>query len=1166
LFLFFWIALMGVLVVQALGAQESFPRGEVVLLATNGAVEVLRDGARRWDFATPLSGKSILYPGDQLRIGRGSDATVRLADQTIARLGPETHLRVLDPLPREASLGVLFGRLFFLHRDQPGRVRVSTATVTAAIEGTEFSLEVAEADGTTWLDLFDGKVTMTNAAGELTLTSGHAGLTRPGLAPVATAMIAAVNIIQWNLYYPAVLNLDELPLRNDTRALLKQSLLAYQRGNLPGAAAHYPEGRAPISAEEKVYLAAVRLGAGQTDEALDLLDSLPSNDTNQTTRLASALRLLVAAAKFLNRPSTPNLQPATSTEWLAESYYQQSRFDLEAARDAVRKAVSTAPEFGFALARLAELEFSFGRIAPAHVILDRSLALSPENPQAVALQGFLLAARNQVAPAIAAFDRAIALDSGLANAWLGRGLCRIRQGKIEEGREDLLVAAATEPQRAILRSYLGKALIITYEHPLARHELELAKQFDKNDPTAWLYSALLNQLDNRINRAVSDLERSQALNDNRAVYRSRELLDQDRAVRGVNLANIYHDATLTTVAYREAVRAVHEDYANFSAHLFLANSFNRLRDPRQFNLRYESPWLSEYLVANLLAPVGGGTLSQLVSTEEYSRLFERDRLGLVSTTEYLSNGDWLQAAAQYGRAGNFAYALEEVYRSQNGYWPNGDSERLTVSAQSKVQISPKDDIFLQAIYYDAEGGDLAQHHSVDEVNRSVRFEETQEPLLIAGYHRAWTPFSHTLLMAARLHDSLSFTNSVQSMIDLDLDRVVPGSVGRFPLPLHYESELEIYTAELQHIWQWRNYVTIVGARYQTGEFDTTNAMPEIRPSFLAIPATAKRVEADLERVTMYAYQHWEPLSPLRLIGGLSYDRLTFPENFRNPPISSGDESTSRLSPKAGLIWSLATNTTVRGAYTRSLGGVSIDQSFQLEPAQVAGFAQTFRSLLPESVAGSAAASRHETFGLALDQKLPTGTYLGVAGEWLESKGTRQVGAFRYPFSAPFPAVPSITPEELHFRERTLHVSANQLLGEQWAVGLAYRVSKADLSDEFTEVPSGTEEIEGFVRREHLEATLHQIHWQAAWSSPIGLFATFDSVFSSQDNSGYSPRLLDDHFWQFNIFAGYRFPRRKAELSIGLLNITDQDYRLNPLNLTPELPRERTLAVRFRMAF
>src|SRR6184192_1097871 len=97
------------------------------------------------------------------------------------------------------------------------------------------------------------------------------------------------------------------------------------------------------------------------------------------------------------------------------------------------------------------------------------------------------------------------------------------------------------------------------------------------------------------------------------VFRSKLLLDQDRAVRGANLAAIYRDAGMTEVSVREATRAVNSDYANYSAHLFLANSYDALRDPKQINLRYETPWLSELLMANLLSPVGGGSLSQYVS-------------------------------------------------------------------------------------------------------------------------------------------------------------------------------------------------------------------------------------------------------------------------------------------------------------------------------------------------------------------------------------------------------------------------------------------------------------------------------------------------------------------------------------------------------------------------
>jgi outer membrane receptor protein involved in Fe transport len=49
-------------------------------------------------------------------------------------------------------------------------------------------------------------------------------------------------------------------------------------------------------------------------------------------------------------------------------------------------------------------------------------------------------------------------------------------------------------------------------------------------------------------------------------------------------------------------------------------------------------------------------------------------------------------------------------------------------------------------------------------------------------------------------------------------------------------------------------------------------------------------------------------------------------------------------------------------------------------------------------------------------------------------------------------------------------------------------------------------------------------------------------------------------------AGYRFARRRVEVRLALLNITDQDYRLNPLNLTTELPRDRTLAASVRFSF
>jgi outer membrane receptor protein involved in Fe transport len=52
----------------------------------------------------------------------------------------------------------------------------------------------------------------------------------------------------------------------------------------------------------------------------------------------------------------------------------------------------------------------------------------------------------------------------------------------------------------------------------------------------------------------------------------------------------------------------------------------------------------------------------------------------------------------------------------------------------------------------------------------------------------------------------------------------------------------------------------------------------------------------------------------------------------------------------------------------------------------------------------------------------------------------------------------------------------------------------------------------------------------------------------------------------NAFAGYRFLHRKGQVTLGILNITDQNYSLNPLNLYNELPRSRTLLVSVQLNF
>ena len=1141
---------------------------EIRMVELQGTVEFAPATTATW---TPAQTNQILHPFDRLRTGANSRMALLWSDRSVVSFGALTEIEVSPPDSADAQCGLhlLQGIVSFFHRDEPGRIRVITRGAVAGVEGTEFVLAANETAGTT-LSVIDGKVRFGNEQATLILTNGQQAMVELGKAPVRTAGFIANNVLQWCFYYPAVIYPADLPFTPDEQKSLGESLDAYRSGDLLAALAKYPAGQPPGSDAGRVYYAGLLLGVGQVEPAEAVLASLSAADvSSHPQRVARALRRLIAAVK--RQPDPAAVPPQLATEFLADSYYEQSRaipgISLPAALDSARLAVANSPQFGFGWERVAELEFSFGHTPRALEALDKSLALAPRNAQALALKGFLIAAQNRPGDAIIWFDQALAADSALGNAWLGRGLCRIRRGDIKDGREDLLVAAALEPQRAELRNYLGKAYATTGDYPHAAREYKLAEGLDPRDPTPWLYSALMNQENNRINDAIRDLEKSQALNDNRSVYRSQLLLDQDQAVRSANLAAMYQDDGMEDQAVREASRAVSYDYANYSAHLFLANSYSELSDPNGINLRYETPAESEYLLANLLSPVSAGTMSPTISQQEYAPLFQRDRLGVVSDTEYLSRGAWTQAGAQFGTYENFGYDVEGLYRSDPGQQVNNDIEQWQWSVALKYQFTPQDTVYLQVKQYQENGGDLQQYYNPTNANQGYHASEEQNPIVGLGYHHDWSPGVHTLFFAARLEDSITVTNPAAPTL---LAFVPAGTVTSLPaltMQQHLQDDLTIYSGELQQIWQTPEHNTILGTRFQYGNFDIDNVQdsPSSFPFFFPPNAIQQDFSPLFRRISAYGYHQWQILDPLQLIGGVAYDRLTYPENFQTIPVSGGTKTEHQISPKAGFIWTPLDNSTIRFAYTRSLGGASLDQSYQLEPSQVAGFIQSYRSIIPESVVGPVPGASFETYGFSLEQKFSTGTYLGVAGELLNSDVQQTVGAFNYtPSQSPL-ATPSGLQEDLNYEEQSLLITANQLVGKNWSLGARYRISEAVLNENFTGVPSalGGNSIQPVQRQ---EAILNQIDLLAVYNHPCGFFAQPEAHWYSQHNSGYDPAEPVGDFWQLNAFVGYRSPGRKAQVTLGLLNITDQNYSLNPLNLYPDLPRSRTLALRLQINF
>ena len=1178
------------------------------------SVENKVEAAKATGVWLPAQAEQRLAIQDRIRTLRKSRATVQLTGLYNMRMEQLTTVEIspslLDDSKPRLDLGS--GALFIFSREQSGEIDIKTPAANGALRGTQLFVQV-DASGKALYQVLEGRVEVSNPQGRVEIVAGEAAEAAVGAAPRRTAVLETKNILQWALYYPAVIDPTELEAAGGQGDTSKASaaLQAYAEGDLLSAV-DMPRGGS------KALEAAVLLAVGRLDEVRPILAQMPVSSP-----FRRALEKLVSSVKHEKTKNWPLDAISTASEAMAESYYRQSQHDLEGAREAVRLAVRLSPQNGYAWTRLGELEFSFGRAARALEALENGLKFTPRNAQAHALRGFVLSARNRIAEAQGAFETATKLDGALGNGWLGLGLTKIKQGHLAEGRADLQTAATVEPLMSIYHSYLGKAFSVEGRRDDSEKDLALAQNLDANDPTPWLYSAIEKQQQNRSNEAIDDLQKSIDLNDNRRVYRSEFLLDQDKSVRSANLAAIYRNNGMDAVALREAARAVDSDFTNASAHLFLANAFHSLRDPQRIALRYETPWFNELLLANLLSPVGGGPLSQYVSQQEYSKLLEADGIGASLAGEYRGTGEWRSSASVFGTHGNWSWGVDYSLRDTHGTRINNEASIQELYAQVKWQPTSDDTFYFLGKMSKQESGDTFETYNNAALAPDVFFDEKQQPgLLLAGWNHRWGPGSHTLFLAGRLSATqrLRDPRANQLLIERDsavLNPSVVNTVGFFNVfsnpaftsvlgvdgetlihspelvaamqpflysgnilglnatPFDFQTlrEFEIYTAEMMHIQKIKNHNLIAGVRYQDGEFETTSRLSVIRPNFAGGFATPAFQQADVvafQRLSLYAYDYWHPKPWLTLIGGVSWDRIDHPLNFRNPPTSAAQTQNERVSAKAGFILNPSRWVQVRGAFTQGLGGVTYDESVRLEPVQIAGFNQSYRTVISESLAGSVETPRFQNIGLSVEGMLPTKTWWGITGNIIEQDVDRTLGAFTGFSPGVFPIepayFPSSTRQSLSYREQSLQFTLNQLMGKRWALGGLYRVTESELRTTMHDLAAFGAANGVLTDR----ATLHELGLSANYNSPRGFFARAEANFFAQSlrddpNSGPAPRG-GDSLWQLNAFAGYRFHRNLCEVSAGVLNITDQNYQLSPLNPWSDIARERTFVIRFRLSF
>ncbi len=1103
------------------------PAGKVV--SVQGRVEVSRAGASTWQ---QLQIQGQLCPLDRVRVGDRSRAAIRLQNETVIRLDQGTVITFSALAPDKPSwLQVLEGALHFMSR-VPRSLDIKTPFVNAAIEGTEFAVAVGSEQTEIWV--FEGSVLAANASGQLRLGPGETAVARSGSEPVRRVVVNPRDAVRWALYYPPLVDFAIGATQRGRDDALTEALDRYRRGDMGGAFAALESVPAGETNPEMLTLrASMLLSVGRLTEASADIERLESADPRGSAAPAlssvvetalgnTAEGLRLASLAVANAPDSPSAH-------LALSYAEQARFELQRALSSARRASDLASDSGLARARVAELELSLGELGAALDAAQQAMTLNPDVARTQTVLGFAYLSQARIGPAREAFQAAIRLDQADPLPRLGLGLAKIRGGNLMEGREDIETAASLDPNDALMRSYLGKAYFDERRQGPAASELAIAKSLDPNDPTPWFYDAIRKQTENRPVEALFDLQRSIELNDNRAVYRSRLLLDDDLAARSASVGRIYVDLGFEQRALAEGWKSVNTDPGNYSAHRLLADTYSALP-------RHEIARASEVLQSQLLQPLNVTPIqprlaeADLLTVEgagptdtafnEFNPLFVRDGLALQASGIAGSNDTYGDEITQSGVFGRYSYSLGRYHFETDGVRENNDLDVTLYDAFAQTQLGYGTSIQAEVRHSDREQGQLDLLFGAAPLPALRRDQE--ETTYRAGFRHAFSPASTVLANLSYQDVRFQERRTSRTGADIDLERDRDG-----------------VTLDLQHQLRRDRVDFITGLRYLNQDF-TQNVRVQL-PSFLFQPPfppnappilvqpPPSRVPEEREQIlstSLYGYTMFEPVDNLTLIGGLSL------ESFKR----GRQVDREKVNPKLGFMWEPVEGTTIRGSATRVLNATRFFTQ-TLEPTQVAGFNQFF-----DSIEGSDA----WRYGIAVDQTLARDLFAGA------EFSVRRA-------DAPLLGDPG---------DKAPFFSSDEKLGRaylywaphaRWALRAEYQYERLENDPQLTQVV--------------VDSTTHIVPLGASYFDPRGFSFHVNGTYAEQtgdfdpDEVGSTTLSGGEDFWVVDTRLDYRLPKRRGLISVGVQNLFDQDFKFQDTDASnPRFLPDRFVFIRGTLSF
>ena len=1084
-------------------------------VSVQGGVEYRLADADDVDAWSAVARDDTFCQGDMVRTAPNARAALLLNNDSLLRLDQNSTVTFTDlSQKRPSTLGLVEGIAHFISRVKQS-FKVVTPFVNALVEGTEFVVAINSSQQQTDVTVFEGRVIAANEQGQVPITNGQSAQAIANRVPERADRVRPRDAVQWALYYPPLLRFETVSLAGHAatawQSRVKESVEYYRQANITEAFVRLQQidGDTVNDARFFNYRASLALSVGRTEQAqADTKRALFLQEDNAD---ALALRALMAVVQGETAQALTYAQQAVQADeaaaapHLALSYVYQASFELEKAREAAQTATQLEENNALAWARLAELHLMFRELKAARLAAHKAVELDPSLARTQTVLGFAQLVRLATDEASNAFDRAIALDSAAPLPRLGKGLALIRQGELAQGRREIEIAASLDPNHALIRSYLGKAYYEEKRDHLAADQYAMAKELDPLDPTPWLYDAIRKQSNNQPIEALRDLEQSVALNDNRAVYRSRLLLDEDAAAKSASQARIYGSLGAQQLALKLGLHSLSLDATNYSAHRFLADAYAVLP-------RHQIARVSELLQAQLWQPLNlsplqpqiteanlgilEGTGPSSAAYNEFNSLFVRNRFMPQLNGVVGGNGTLGGDVVISGVHDKLSYSLGHFHYESDGYRENNDQQQDIYNLFVQANFTHRTNIQAEIKTIEKDKGDLIRRFDLENFRSDFRELEERE-LLRIGIRHTFAPESQVIISA--MSQKFDLRQSDNPLPTLSTD---------------FAQEDDSLTGEIQHAWKHDVIQLITGMGYF--ESDSDSSLNSILDPGFPLPVIENET---LSKKTnryknIYTYLQLRHSNFISWLLGLSVDK------FDGEIIEK-----EQINPKIGLVWRPNVDSILRVAAFRVLKRDLVANQ-TVEPTQVAGFNQFF---------DEDNGTDSKRYGIGFDHKISDRVFTGLefSQRRLDVPYLNESGSTH------------LAPWEESFYNGYL----NYIYNASVAVKFAYQFEKLNTN-------------ENVLRDDALLLTTHSVPLDIEYFHDSGWSINGSTKFIRQkgvfrEGVPIATSKNQDEFWMFDLRLSYRLPGRHGKVNFHVKNLFNEFYNYQEIDFNnPSFSPER----------